>query len=286
MTKVCIVSFMALLISTECLGTPIEITEIIAYKGSIAGSPTFMVLIEKENDVSGRYMYEKYKIPISLNGKITPEKLSLLESNVSNIANLEASIHEETLKGTWQDTKHTYRFEVIARSRSYKKIIDRIEIDSATQEKILNIELATGKKQKIKISTQTNPINIIFEDLNFDGFPDMRILEIEAGGNSAYSYYIYDLKNGIYSPAPAVFERLTSPVVSHYQKTIYSVSKDGCCKYSSEQVLPDTLRHAEYDYVSQTGKETLTNRTTGNKTQRLINRAEFEEDYLDKIPQL
>lgn len=194
---------LTLFISLHCLAETPETNEITAYIGTISNQQIFMTLNNKNGTVLGEYFYTRYKTPIALYGKITDSQLSLIERVANDDAYIEANTVEDTITGTWRHKEKTHKFHVKALSKSYKTIIKNLTItDQKNTGKTLNIIFKNDITQSIDIETLTQTTSIIFEDYTFDGYPDMRILEIEAGGNSSFIYFNYDVASGKYLTAP------------------------------------------------------------------------------------
>lgn len=147
-----------------------------------------MTLNMNNKAVLGEYFYTKYKAPIALHESIDDSRITLTESTPNGEAHINATIKAEAISGVWQHNKKTHGVHLEPLSTSYKNIINTIivtRLDSGTR--LLRLNFKSGVNQNIEIEPLTKFTSIIFEDFTFDGYPDMRILELEAG-ETALSY--------------------------------------------------------------------------------------------------
>ena len=90
----------------------------------------------------------------------------------------------------------------------------------------------------------------IIEDVNFDGAPDIRLLQFEpASPNEPYYFWVYDAKTGKFKRFKAL-EEITSPRFDPKDKLIYSFWRSGCCDhglstYKYVNGLPVMIREFE-----------------------------------------
>lgn len=273
---------LALIFPLSCLAVTPEINETIAYSGKLGKQNIFMTLSTTSGKVLGNYFYTKYNSPITLSGSLSDSKLLLLEENTNGAAHINAVIKEGTISGTWELNGKTHKVHSKALSKSYENIINKIDVsDKGNENKVLSITFIDGTSQNIEISTLEKSTLIIFEDFTFDGYPDMRILEIEAGGNSSFIYFDYDPQKRKFSTSSNEIIRLVSPKIFHSEKIIISTSRDGCCTYHAIKISPTKVLSASYDFESKTGSEIIKNKGTGSELKQSITKKYFEDNYLN-----
>lgn len=273
---------LALIFPLSCLAVTPEINETIAYRGKLGKQNIFMTLSTTSGKVLGDYFYTKYNSPITLSGSLSDSKLLLIEETTNGAAHINAVIKEGTISGTWELNGKSHKIHSKALSKSYENIIRTIDVsDEGNENKILSITFIDGTSQNIEISTLEKSTLIIFEDFTFDGYPDMRILELEAGGNSSFIYFDYDVKNGNFTPSSSEINRLANPKIFHGEKIIISTSRDGCCTYHATKILPTEVHSASYDFESKTGIETIKNKETSIESKKSIHEKYFEDNYLN-----
>ena len=261
------------------LAEEVSISEIIYYNGTIAGQEIAMSLEFIGSNVAGGYVYKKYKKPIDVTGEYKGKKLNLAELHDGAVAaNIHAIKKDAAFEGTWQDEK-TYYFRVKPASKSYKDLIKSI----APSETGITIYFKNGLNQEIDADTLADSLSITFEDFTFDGYPDIRILELEGGGNSSYIYYGYDPGTLQYVKSVSEINDLVNPLVIHSKKLLSGFIKDGCCSYSVVTIDEHQIRRAEYNYVLGTGKERITDKFSKKVVERSISKEGFEVDYFSFV---
>jgi hypothetical protein len=276
------ITLLALMLPLSCLAVNPEINEKISYSGKIGEQNIFMTLSTSNSKVLGSYFYVKYKTPITLSGSFSDSKLLLIEKTVHGDAHINAEIKEDTIDGIWELNGKHHKIHSKSLSKSYKSMIREINIlNEDNENQTLSISFRNGTSQKIDISILEPSTLILFEDFTFDGYPDMRILELEAGGNSSFIYFDYDVKTGNFVTSSNEISRLVNPEIFHSEKIIISTSRDGCCTYRATKILSKEVHSANYDFESKTGNETIKNKETGNESRKSINAKYFEDNYLN-----
>ncbi|MCG6542028.1 hypothetical protein MCB86_18295 [Pseudomonas sp. KSR10] len=261
------------------LAKEVSISEIIYYNGTIASQEIAMSLEFIGSNVAGKYIYKKYKKPIDVTGGYNGKNINLAELHDGAVAaNIHAIKKDAAFEGTWQDKK-TYYFHVKSASKSYKDLIKSI----APSERGITIYFKNGLNQEIDAGTLTDSLSITFEDFTFDGYPDVRILELEGGGNSSYIYYEYDPSTLKYIKSAPEINGLINPLVIHGKKLLAGFIKDGCCSYSVVTIDEHQIRRAEYNYVQGAGKEKITDKYSQKVVERPISKEEFEVDYFSFV---
>jgi len=186
------------------------------------------------------------------------------------------------ISGEWALGRKRYKVQAKALSRSYKDLIGEIKVVAqGGADKNLVISFAGGKRQNIRFSTLESSVLIVFEDFTFDGYPDLRILELEAGGNSSFIYFDYDVEAGQYVESSAELRALVSPRVIHSENFIISVSKDGCCVYQVKKIMPSETHLARYDFDSNAGSLSIISRAGKDRSRKPITEKQFKDGYLN-----
>lgn len=260
-----------------CWAEDMSITEITYYSGAIAQNQIAMILENNNGEVHGKYIRENEGPAVAVTGAYNGNILELIEKRDSTgTARINAQRKGSgKIEGTLKDEKR-YKFHATPSSKSYKETIDKI----ASNEKSLIISLIKGADQIIPIDTLTDSLSITFEDFTFDGYADMRILELEAGGNSSYIYFEYIPATQKFIKAKPEIYNLINPMIIHGKKLITGLNKDGCCHYSATIIDDSNIYTADYDYISEKGTETVSNRASEALTTTSINKEVFEEKYL------
>ena len=62
----------------------------------------------------------------------------------------------------------------------------------------VNINLPSGKNQKITVDHEIEPNDVKFDDLTFSGNKDLKILKTRGASQEFYDVYLYSKKQGIY----------------------------------------------------------------------------------------
>jgi hypothetical protein len=276
-----IMLLLVLVIPFRCLAADPEISETIAYDGKIGGQNVFMTLSITNDSVFGSYFYKKYRSPIPLGGSVFGSKLMLTEVADNGGARIEAELKKDGIEGIWSLNEESHITKYKALSKSYLTIIDKIDVLRGDDEnKILAITFVDGASQKIDLPLIEERTLIIFEDFTFDGYPDMRILELEAGGNSSFIYFDYNSAINKFESSSKEIGRLVDPKIFHDEKVIISVSRDGCCIYHAIKILPKEIRLANYDFESKVGSEITKDKSAQGESKRAISEKYFEENYL------
>lgn len=73
---------------------------------------------------------------------------------------------------------------------------------------------------------------VFLEDANFDGYPDLWVLEAVGMVNMAYSLELFDPRTRTFTAVPE-FERLSSPQVDRRSRRIATSERSGCCAHSA-----------------------------------------------------
>jgi hypothetical protein len=101
----------------------------------------------------------------------------------------------------------------------------------------------------------------VVEDVNFDGYKDLRLFQfLPAGPNIPYYFWIYNPKTGLYVRNKTL-EGITSPEFDHKKKLIYSSWRSSCCDHGGsiyKYVNGKPTLIEESEQVEQNRKRTFT----------------------------
>lgn len=277
--KTIIISIFTLAYFHICHAENTSITETIAYKGKITDSAIFLRLSETNGSISGGYHYEKYGTAIPLRGSIAKNRVTLQEKTDLSDAKIIAELNNQLIHGVWRSKKSTHAFRAKALSQSYKKLISSIDTSSHNHGKQITITFKDKRTQTFEIEILTETITIIFEDQNFDGLPDMRVLENDSTANTTYIAWNYNPTKEIFEPAKDI-STLPNPKILHSERAILSLSRDGCCHYIASKAVQRETHSAEFDYAEHIGTEHITNTKTKETQKKSIDKEYFEKKYL------
>lgn len=273
--KTIIIATLASAYLNVCHAESASVTEIIAYKGTIAESDIFMTLSERNGTIVGGYQYTKYSTTIPLLGSIDNNHIRMTEKTNSSEADIATEVKDELMQGVWKTDKVSHNFYASALSKSYKKLISSIDISNSNE---ITITFIDNRRQSFEIEVLTETISIVFEDHNFDGFPDLRVLET-SGPNRTYIAWTYDPNERIFKHSTKM-STLSNPKVLHSEKAILSLSQDGCCHYIASKSTDSKEYAAEFEYAKLIGIERITDTKTKVTTTHSINKKDFERKYI------
>ncbi len=262
-----------------CHAETASVTEIIAYEGKVAGSEIFMTLSETDGDIVGGYHYKKYGTTIPLRGSIEKNHITLIEKSALGEAKISAELDNQLIKGTWKGDRISHSIHASALSKSYRNFINGIDVSKNHPNTNIAIKFIDGRTQNLEIETLTDTTSIVFEDYNFDGFPDLRVIESSTGSNTTYIAWTYE-------PSKKAFEyseemsMLSSPKVLHSERAILSLSRDGCCRYIASKSVDNEKHSAEFEYDRLKGVERVTDFKTNTTTTNPIRQKYFEQKYI------
>jgi len=262
-----------------CHAETASVTEIIAYEGKVAGSEIFMTLSETDGDIVGGYHYKKYGTAIPLRGSIENNHIILIEKSTLGEAKISAKLDNQLMKGTWKGDRISHSIHASALSKSYKNLINRIDISKNHPNTDIAIKFIDGRTQNLEIETLTDTTSIVFEDYNFDGLPDLRVLETSTGSNRTYIAWTYEPRKKIFEYSEGM-SMLSNPKVLHSEKAILSLSRDGCCRYIASKSVGNEKYSAEFEYDRLRGVERATDFKTNTTITNSISQEDFERKYL------
>lgn len=232
------------------------------YSGTIGSSNITMNLATSKNTVTGSYLYDKYKIKISLNGVMNSNSIELQEKTSNNTATITLFHIYEGYRGKWCDKKCVP--VKIHSNNSFKdgelKSIKVDEFDTGSYKITL---LFKNKNENIIVVDAIDPPSLEFVDINGDNFYDLVVrTDLRPNNGSQYIYLSGD--NGFMRDFNLSKENGTF-VFNPYKKEIVFYSKDDCCNrfkkvlYSFDNGKEVKVESISFDYSSNEGKDSKGN---------------------------
>ncbi|WP_141099370.1 XAC2610-related protein [Pseudomonas nitroreducens] len=221
--------------------------------------------------VTGRYIYEKYNSPIMLSGNANKESIKLTEDGgLFYLRKIRGGMY-----GTWRNGKKTHEVKLKAASIPIREIVESV---SGNSEKIV-VKFYNGTSQEIAIEIAENLPRINFEDFNFDGFPDMEVLAVAGIANSSFLYYRYNQSEGRFVDSNREMGKINNPRISHTQKSVMGLSKDGCCDYKVILIEDKGESTASYDYSKGAGNLKIKS-PSGKLRDEPLSESDFEIKFM------
>jgi hypothetical protein len=145
------------------------------------------------------------------------------------------------------------------------------------------IVFANGQIQRWPIEVLENSVLFSFEDFNFDGFPDIKILSIGGIANSAYVYYTYNPGLERFEPSGYPMDEITNPKIIHSKKIVAGVSRANYYIYIVKKIDGSNLYTAEFDYEKKQGMEKVQRDNCWEERSNPISKDEFEKHYMSVV---
>lgn len=272
----------AVLLTSTCeAATPVSVIETTYYEGVIAGQPVIFKLSFEGETVRGQYVYKKYMLPISVSGKVNGNKLELIESGSESLnPTMNLLVDNDSLSGEWvsHEKHHVY---LHAQSKSYRNYLKRINWVSRAEEIELDITYLNDSRQKLVAHSFVDTPQVIFEDLNFDGYPDLRVPDFDSMANASYTYFEYSPTKRKFLKMSSPVKDLISPKVLYSKKIVKGLSKDGCCLYTVTLIGEDSVKVASFNYTTNIGKYSSTSRVDGSEVSFSLSKRDFVSEYME-----
>ncbi|VEJ56206.1 XAC2610-related protein [Pragia fontium] len=254
-------------------------------KGKIKSYDITMFLAVDGRSVTGSYIYNKNNKKISLKGSYSDGVLNLSESYNGQITGKIDAVSSggHSFDGEWIGSGK-YKFNV---ERSSKKIDEIVSHYNISTSNVLNNSISIdfvfldNTRQTLNINIIDDDFQVVIEDVNFDGYPDVRISDNKGAANESYFYYLYNKKSNKYEKSDILSSYVVNPTVLYVDRAVTGFSRDGCCDYIVSILKNNKLQKASYDYQQGKGKLEIINingkvvKTTG------IDRKVFETDFLE-----
>lgn len=142
------------------------------------------------------------------------------------------------------DALPEYQFMLKAQKRDDYSFVEAMELVVRDGERIVQIiDLANAGDSEYPESFSIETAFII-EDVNFDGYKDMRFSNFIANANVGYLYWVWDVAAATFTRATE-FDALVSPVFDHENGVAYSYMRESASE------------HHEYAYRCVDGKPVL-----------------------------
>ncbi len=117
-------------------------------------------------------------------------------------------------------------FTLDGKSQDGNFLVDSIEVRVGHD----RVQLIRGFKARLP----DKKAGFFVEDVNFDGYADLRLMEyLPAGANVPYLFWVYDPDQRLYVEAPEL-SRVLSPEVMPEQKMLKSNQRVNAAEYSTE----------------------------------------------------
>jgi hypothetical protein len=170
------------------------------YKGKIKDNEITMVLEIDGETVTGSYLYNKNNGVISLKGELSNGRLKLSESyDGETTGKIDAKSNSpHAFNGVWVGKKE-YQFNIERNTKGLDEIVKYHNINSDINNTVsIDFTFLDDNKQNLSVDIIDDDFQIVIEDMNFDGYPDIRISENKGFVNVNYHYFLYDKNNNKY----------------------------------------------------------------------------------------
>jgi len=257
--------------------TPSKYTVTHHYTGVIAGKYKFLMNLFFDKDtITGEYRYYTQKSFLQVEGTYNDatKSFELAESvyntkkNAREITGYFSGIRNgNTITGKWSNKDRTKTLDFVLSTD--EKPINFTLSDNAK----IDDDQSTMTKMVVKFPTKTQVIEgfesivntdladaISLEDMNFDGYIDIRVLEFTGSQNSPHIYWIFDPKTVQF----VKHEELTAtdPVVDLQTKRIVSSWRDGAAIYGTSQYV---FQDGKFYLIEEFEEDLSTNKSKTTK---------------------
>lgn len=223
------------------------------YTGLIGGKYKFLMNLYFDNkgNVDGEYRYYNQTEFLKVRGtfKADPFSFNLTEAvydwekgEAKITGYFEGTRNVGGISGAWfnKDRTKSYPFTISTDEKSANfKVFDNSKVkDEVLTTDSLMIQFSTNNKQYLtgflsEVSPETGVVN--FEDLNFDGYLDILVVEMTGAKNTPYLYWVFN-------PAKGQFVRheelgATDPVVDLQHQQIVSDWVDGAAIHGTDKYV-------------------------------------------------
>ena len=218
--------------------SPMPVTRHYRFKGKIDDKYEFVMsfaVSEPFYTLEGSYRYAGKKDGMSLNGKLYNNLLDLTETYYNEKEN--AYIKSGSLKGKFEAAKGTISgiwtsadstkqlpfsmtnyYEVSYPQHNFKSNISEEESNFRVDELYVYDKKGNLLQTILDFDAQPTYRGVILEDINFDGYPDLSIMEFPEARNATYIYWLYNPERKIYQQTDIMFG-LSNVSFDHENKT-------------------------------------------------------------------
>lgn len=233
------------------------ISERIGLKGLFENKNLIITLeISEQNSITGLYKIGSQDSIGVLSGNINNKNIQLESDKIEDnkFSSIRLDINDNLFKGNGMINGKQYPLMLKKENISYKDFISSIKVEVIDEENYELIIIVNRNEQRLRFSSLEDKINIIFEDLNFDSYPDIRVSENYGDANTNYSYFLYDPKTSAYSYSKQLSNYIINPKVLYENKILTGQSHDGCCFYEKVIFYNNTLHKFSFDYLKMVGE--------------------------------
>lgn len=228
------------------------------YSGTIGKSNITMNLVISNDNVSGSYIYNKYKNKILLNGVMDSNVVKLKEKTNNGTATITLFRANNGYTGQWCNKKCVP--VTIQANNSFKDgELKDVKVDDSDSG-VYKVDLIfKNKNESIIVTDAIDPPSLDFVDINGDGLYDL-IVRTDYRPNNG-SQVIYLSGNNEFIKDNNLSKENGTIVYDPYKKNIVFNSKDDCCNnfrkviYSFDNGKFVRVDDIFFDYSSNKGKD-------------------------------
>ncbi|MWP48072.1 hypothetical protein [Gilliamella sp. Pas-s27] len=250
--------FLSIFFVSKVFANPILlINEKIGLQGLFENKNLILTLdISDKNDITGLYKIGDKDSINMLNGSIINKSIQLESEKIerNKFSSIHLDIRNNLFNGDGEINGKQYPLILKKESISYKKIISSIKIEAINDNDYELVIVVNQNEQRLRFFSLEDKINIIFEDLNFDSYPDIRISENYGDINISYSYFLYDPKTSVYRYSKQLSNNIINPKVLYENKVLIGQSRDGCCFYEKTILYQNNLYKFSFNYLKNKGE--------------------------------
>lgn len=222
------------------------------YTGTIAGKAVDVHLSRTDNTLNGSYCYapcNSRKFSLLLSGSLNNDASVLQEKGADELTGIwNVTLKDDQLQGNWTapDKKRTWPISLTLQkakndpSITLSLVADAMPPASDAQcsetPTVSEIKLyKDGALLQTLATESTGTCNMFlpeWEDVNFDGYPDLSIAQfLPAGPNIPRQTWLYDPQQRRFIDAPADYQEITSPDRDEKYQHIVSFWRGSCCSH-------------------------------------------------------
>jgi len=253
------------------------------YTGMIAGKYKFLMNLyfdsDNEGNVDGEYRYYTQTDFLQVKGKLdrSTSKFTLAES-VYNWKKQEEQItgyfegttSGNAVNGTWFNKDRTKKYNFTLSTDEKPSIIKSLSDNSKTEDELvvtdtIVVRFNDNRKQVLtgfRSEVSTGVDYLTLEDINFDGYLDILVVEMTGAKNTPYIYWVFNPQTNkfVYHEELAA----TDPVVDVQHQQIVSDWADGAAIHGTDKYIW-SAGDAKFYLIESTETDLSTNKTTVKK---------------------
>lgn len=228
------------------------------YSGTIGKSNITMNLVISDGNVSGSYIYNKYKNKILLSGVIDSNIVKLIEKTNNSAATITLFRASNGYTGQWCNKKCVP--VIIQVNSSFKDgELKDVKVEDSDLG-VYKVDLIfKDKNESVIVTDAIDPPSLDFLDINGDGFYDLIVRTDHRPNNG--SQVIYLSGNNEFIKDNDLSKENGTAVYDPYKKNIVFNSKNDCCNKFRKVIYSldngDFVRVDDlfFDYSSNKGKD-------------------------------